>query len=210
MELSEWNVDCTDVKKTINLGYPRLGLIQENLAFVITENVLSAKPHTEASTEYASDVGVSSFFPGFEYSAELANADPDRLRRYLNENDAMIDSNERAAAWGHRRMARRQTPPYWETITINPEHPNAPMGGFDVGDTITVQGFMRWVGYVVKEHKIITISVDTSKNVVQLALKAGGAFNYHPIFFPDGQSNIVNNNGLDHNLDGWTASGPSR
>jgi hypothetical protein len=49
--------------------------------------VLSATPHTEASTEYASDVGVS--------SSEL---DPDGLRRYVNENDAMIDSNERAAA----------------------------------------------------------------------------------------------------------------
>jgi hypothetical protein len=208
MEISEWNPDRTGVNKTILLGYPRLGLIQQNIAFVLKENVLSAKPHTEAATEYASDVGVSGFFPGVEYSAALSNADPDRLRRYLDESDAMIDSNERAAAWAHRRLARRQTPPYWETITINPEHPNAPMGTFDVGDTITVQGFMPWVGYIAQEHKIIAISIDVAKNVWQLSLKAEGAFNYDPIFFPDGTSNIIENSGFDYNLNGWAATGP--
>lgn len=208
MELSEWNADRTDVNKTVLLGYPRLGLIQPNLAFVLKENVLSAKPHTEAATDYVSDVGVSGWFPGMEYSSELSNADPERLRRYLAEDDAMIDSNERAAAWAHRRLARRQTPPYWETITINPEHPNAPMGTFDVGDTITVQGYMPWVGYIAQEHKIITISVDVAKNVWQLALKAEGAFNYDPIYFPDGTANIIENSGFNYNLSGWAADGP--
>lgn len=207
-EESEWNADRTDVIKRLHLGYPRLGVIQENLAFVLNENVLSAKPHTETTTDYITDVGVTGWFPGVEYSAELANADPDRLRSYLSEDDAFIDSNERAQAWAGRRLARRQTPPYWETITINPEHPNAPLGSFDVGDTITVSGYMDWVGYITQDHKIIAISTDVAKNVTQLALKAEGAFNYDPIFFPAGVTNIIDNNGFDNNLDGWTATGP--
>jgi hypothetical protein len=141
-------------------------------------------------------------------SFELSNADPDRLRRYLNEDDAFIDSNERAKAWAGRRLARRQTPPYWETITINPLHPNAPMGSFDVGDTITVSGNMDWIGYVSQEHKIIAISVDAAKGVTQLSLKAEGAFNYDPIFFPGGVTNIIFNNGFDVSLTGWTPTGP--
>lgn len=207
-EVSEWNADRTGVNKTFLLGYPRLGQIQENIAFVINENVLSAKPHTEATTDYASDVGVSGFFPGVEYSSEVANADPDRLRRYLSETDAMIDSNERAQAWAHRRLARRQTPPYWQTITINPEHPNAPRGSYDVGDTITVSGGMSWEGFIAQEHKIISISEDAGKNVTQLVLKAEGAFNYDRIFFPGDVTNIIANTGFNNNLDGWNPTGP--
>ncbi|MBI2702096.1 MAG: hypothetical protein HYX31_23755 [Mycobacterium sp.] len=146
------------------------------------------------------------FFTG--NSARLANADPDRLRRYLDEDTAFIDSNERSAAWANRRLARRQTPPYWETITILPNHPNAPLGSFDVGDSIIVKGSMPWVGEVAQFHKVIAITVDTEKGVVQLALKAEGAFNYDPIFFPSGVTNIIFNSAFDLNLNGWTPTGP--
>lgn len=204
VERSQWNADGTDILKKIELGYPRLGLIQDELAFVIGENVLSAKPHMETQTDWVSDVGVSSFFPGLESSYELANADPERLRRYLDEQDGFIDSNERAAAWAHRRLARRQTPPYWEEITINPDHPNAPLGTFDVGDTIVVSGFMPWVGDITQAHKIIAIGCDDTKNEYRLTLKAEGAFNYDPIFFPAGIANIIPNPNFDFNLNNWT------
>lgn len=207
-ERSQWNHDRTDVIKKIELGYPRLGVIQQNLAFVLNENVLSAKPHTESQIDWVSDIGVTGVFPGFEYSFELANADPNRLRRYLNETDTSIDSNERAAAWAHRLLARRQTPAYWESITVDMHHPNAPFGTFDVGDTITVRGAMPWVGDIAQDHKVIGISVDDTKNICQLTLKAEGEFNYDPIYFPDGSTNMVNNGGFDHNLDGWTPTGP--
>lgn len=211
-EESEWNADRSGVIKRLHLGYPRLGVIQENLAFVLTENVLSAKPHTEATTDYATDVGVTGWFPGIEYDSQLSNADPDRLRRYLSEDDAFIDSNERAKAWAGRRLARRQTPPYWETITINPLHSNAPFGSFDVGDTIPVSGDMPGVGYISQDHKIIAISIKvddkSGADVTQLTLKAEGAFNYDPIFFPGGVTNIIFNSGFDFNLSGWTATGP--
>jgi hypothetical protein len=206
-ERSQWNHDRTDVIKKIELGYPRLGLIQTNLAFVINENVLAAKPHTETQIDWISDIGVTGWFPGVQYSFELANADPHRLRRYLDETNANLDSNERSAAWAHKLLARRQTPAYWETIVVDMHHPNAPFGTFDVGDTITVSGPMPWIGEISQDHKIIAISVDDTKNVCQLTLKADGEFNYDPIFFPDGTSNIIDNRGFDFNLDGWTATG---
>ncbi len=208
VERSEWNSDRTDIIKKIHLGYPRLGLIQETIAFILNENVLSAKPHTETETDWVSDVGVTGWFPGFEYSSTLANADPNRLRRYLDEATANIDSNERAAAWAHRRLARRQTPAYWEQITIDPNHPNAPMGTFDVGDTIIVSGFMPWVGHIRQYHKIIAIQFDVGKNTCQLQLMAEGAFNYDQIFYPDGSSNIIDNHAFNNNLSGWTPTGP--
>lgn len=144
------------------------------------------------------------YFTGNSY--ELANADPDRLRRYLDETDGFIDSNERAAAWAHRRLARRQTPAYWEEITVDMNHPSAPFGSYDVGDTITVSGFMPWVGDIAQAHKIIAIGVDDTQNICKLTLKAEGAFNYDPIFFPDGVANLIANPGFDNNLSGWNAS----
>lgn len=206
-EESEWNAERTDIIKRIHLGYPRLGDNQTHLAFVLNENVISAQPTTEAKIDWVSDIGISGWYPGVEYSAELANADPDRLRRYLNEQDLLIDSNERAAAWAHRKLARRQAPPYWETITIIPDHPNAPLGTFDVGDTITVSGYMPFVGDLVQDHKIMAISFDEKSNTCQLSLKAEGMFNYDPIYYPDGQSNMVENPGFDYDLRGWNLGG---
>lgn len=202
-EESEWNADRTDVIKRIHLGYPRLGDEQAHLAFVLNENVLAAQPHTEVADDWVSDIGISGWFPGVEVSAELTNADPDRLRRYLNEEDLLVDSNERAAAWAHRKLARRQAPPYWETITIIPDHPNAPFGTFDVGDTITVSGYMPFVGDLMQDHKIMAIAFDEKSNTCQLTLKAEGMFNYDPIYFPDGQVNMVENPNFDNDLRGW-------
>ncbi|TDO18125.1 hypothetical protein EV580_1307 [Mycobacterium sp. BK086] len=207
-ERSAWNGDRTDITKKIELGYPRLGVIQDHLAFIFNENVTSGKPHIETQIDWVSDIGIQGFYPGFEYSSELSNADPDRVRRYLNEIDANLDSNERTAAWAHRLLARRQTPAYWESITVDPHHDNAPFGTYDVGDTITVSGEMPWVGEISQDHKIIAITVDDVKNTYTLTLKADGEFNYDPIFFPNGSSTINANSGFDFNLNNWTASGP--
>jgi len=206
-EESEWNSDRTDIVKRIHLGYPRLGDNQTHLAFVINENVISAEPHGESAIDWVSDIGISGWYPGVEYSSELTNADPERLRRYLNEEDLLIDSNERAAAWAHRKLARRQSPPYWETITVIPDHPNAPIGTFDVGDTITVAGYMPFVGDLVQDHKIMAISFEEKSNTCKLTLKAEGAFNYDPIYYPNGQTNIVENPGFNYDLRNWDLNG---
>lgn len=206
-ERSEWNANRTNIIKKIELAYPRGGVYQEHLAFVINENVYEAKPHIETEIDWISDVGVSGWAPGKEYSFELANADPDRLRRYLNEQDAKINSNERAAAWAKRRLARRQAPSYWESIIVDMEHPNAPFGYYDVGDTIWVSGFMPWIGDLRQEHKILAISVNEEANTCELLLMAEGAFNYDQIFFPEGATNIIPNPTFTNNLNGWQFSG---
>lgn len=206
-ERSQWAAGGTDVIKQIQLGYPRLGVIHSQITFVINENVIKAKPHVETQTDWVSDVGMSGFFPGVEYSYELSNADPNRIRRYLDEEAGFIDSNERAAAWGNRKLARRQTPPYWEEITIDMNHPNAPLGSYDIGDTISVSGVMPWHGEFTQAHKIMSIAIDASKNECVLRLKAEGAFNYDPIYFPNGNGNVINNAGFNYNISGWNQIG---
>jgi len=183
IEESGWNEDRTGIWKKLHLGYPRVGTQQDNLAFVINENVIEASPHIETETDWASDVIIDGWAPGSVHSSHLENADPSRYRRVVLQDDARINSNERAAAWARKKLSRRQTPAYWESIIVDMDHPNAPFGYYDVGDRIWVRGPMPWVGDVNQLHKIIAIAVDEEKGNCQLTLKAEGAFEYDPIYF---------------------------
>lgn len=183
IERSAWNLDRSAITKEIHLGYPKGGTQQDYLSFVINENVIEAVPHIEAEIDWASDVIVDGWFPGSEYSNQFTNADPNRYRRVITQDDARINSNERAAAWAKRKLTRRQTPSYWSNIVVQMGHPNAPFGTYDVGDRIWIKGFMPWVGNVNQLHKILAIVVDEEQAQCALTLMAEGAFNYDPIYY---------------------------
>lgn len=183
IEQQAWNTDRTAVMRKIYLGYPKAGVQQDNLAFVLNENVIEASPHIETEIDWVSDVIIDGWFPGTEYSSQFTNADPTRFRRVINQDDARINSDERAQAWAKRKLTRRQTPAYWDSIVIDPGHPNAPFGSFDVSDRIWVSGRMPWVGDVRQLHKVIAIAYDQESETCQLTLKAEGAFNYDPIYY---------------------------
>lgn len=175
------------INKKIRLGYPYGGTIQNGLIFRLGENVKTQTQKIESEINWLSDITIKGYFPGKEYSSTISNADPDRYRRVMDEQDLHIDSNERAAAWGHKRLTRRQIPHYFESITVDPYHPNAPFGTYDVGDFVRVQGPMAWHGPVNLMHKIMMMGFDESKGTIELKLMAQGAFNYDPIeYVPPG------------------------
>lgn len=183
VEESSWNLDRSAIDKKLFLGYPKAGVQQDNLSFVLNENVIEASPHIETEIDWASDVIVTGWFPGQEHSTQISNADPKRFRRVVTDDDARINSDERAAAWGRRKLSRRQTPAYWESIVIDPGHPNAPFGSFDVGDRIWVSGKMPWVGDIRQLHKVIAIAYEEASQTCQVSLRAEGAFDYDPIYY---------------------------
>jgi len=186
VEESGWNENRTAIKKGIRLGYPSGGTKQHGLAFRRGENVTVAAPKLESEVEWMSDIIIDGFFPGKTYSATISNYDPDRFRRVMNEMDLRIDSNERAAAWAKRKLTRRQFPYQYESLFIDPYHPNAPFGTFDVGDEILIEGNMPWVGEGIKQwHRIMGMSWDETKKDgrLGLAVMAEGAFNYDPIVY---------------------------
>jgi len=183
VEQQDWNELRTAIDKTLFLGYPKAGVQQDYLAFVLNENVIEASPHIETEMDWVSDVIITGWFPGTEYSNQFTNADPHRYRRVVMQDDARVNSDERAQAWAKRKLSRRQSPAYWDSIIIDPGHPNAPFGTFDVADRIWVKGKMPWVGDVNQLHKIIAISYDEDSRTCQLTLKAEGAFNYDQIYY---------------------------
>lgn len=205
-EEAEWNSDRTAISKFLRLGYPEGGVTQENLSFRLNENIFEAKSRIESEIEWTSDIIIRGWFPGKVYSSQITNSDPIRYRRTVLEEDVNINSNERASAWAHRQLTRRQFPNYWESVIVNMYHPNAPFGSYDVGDTIRIQGEMAWIGEVDQAHKIIAISVDPSTNTCELSLRAEGAFNYDPIYFQGVDPNLVSNPSFTNNATGWSAA----
>lgn len=183
IEQSAWNSDRSAIDKSIYLGYPIAGAQQDNLAFIVNENVIETSPHIETEIDWASDIIIDGWFPGTEYSSQLSNADPYRYRRVISQDDARINSDERAAAWARRKLTKRQTPAYFDSIIVDMGHPNAPFGTYDVGDRIWVKGYMPWVGDINQLHKIIAIAVDEDSSTCELTLYAEGAFNYDPIYY---------------------------
>jgi hypothetical protein len=181
-EESTWEGGSSPVVKKIRLAYPNGGVDQSDLLFQAGTNVNALTPKQESEVNWFSDIRIKGFFPGKVYSAQIANADPDRFRRVMDELDLHIDSNERAAAWGHRRLTRRQFPKQWESIVVDPYHPNAPFTSYDVGDLIRIQGKMPWEGLDVNQkHKIMAMQWDEKSGGMQLSTMAEGAFNYDPI-----------------------------
>lgn len=191
VEQSAWNSDRSAVDRKIYLGYPIAGVQQDHLAFIVNENVIEVSPHIETEIDWASDVIIDGWFPGQEVSAQLTNSDPNRYRRVVSEDDAKINSDERAAAWARRKLTRRQTPAHFDSIIVDMGHPNAPFGTYDVGDRIFVKGLMPWVGNVNQLHKILAIAVSEEQGTCELTLRAEGAYEYDPIFYQGSVSGSV-------------------
>lgn len=210
-EEAEWNADRTELTRNVRMAYPLGGLDQVHLRFALGENVISAERAEPMNIEPVTDVIIRSWLPGRVYDARLSNADPTMARRILMEEDAYIDSTERAAAMAKRRLQKRNVPFHFQKIAVNPHHPNAPFGSFGVGDTIRVIAEnYPWQGAVDQEHRITSMTYRESVGLMELGLKAEGAFNYDPIDYnpdfeeqPTEDPNRLSNGYFHQSLGGW-------
>ena len=220
VETAVWNTARNIVSKTIQLAYPYGGSQQDHLAFRLGENISECEMAEELDIEPVSDIIIRGWSPGSVYSSMLSDVDENgtprdmtRLRRTIIEEDANIESTERAAAWAKKKLIRRNIPLSFSKIIIDPNHPNAPYGSFDVGDNIYVQAFgYPWHGDIVGWHRIITITYDQDSGTMELGLKVEGAFNYDPILYDPnlGQEIAVDTNKITNgyfgmNLNYWTS-----
>ena len=208
-EKSWWNGDRTEIKKQLFLAYPKGGVRQENLSFVLGENVMKAELAEERDIEPVTDVIIRGWFPGSVYNSRLANADMSQFRETILEEDAKINSTERAAAWAKRKLKRRTVPKYWKKIQIDPDHPNAPFGRFDVGDEILVRGIHPWYGEIALWHRVMSWAYDPKSGQIELQLKVEGAFNYDPIDYDPNYEetlppNRLHNGYFGTNIKYWT------
>ena len=212
IEYAEWNPQRTEVTRELRLSYPKRGIQRTEHSFRMGENVLSAELADEKDIEWCDDVIIRGWFPGKVYDARVSNFDMTRARRTVIEEDAKINSTERAVAWAHRKLQRRITPHYWSKVVIDPNHPHGPFGGWELGDSIWIKGDYPWIGTVEQWHRIMAWSYDEASGKMELSCKVEGAFNYDPIVYdpnildnPTEDPNLLYNGYFDKNLAGWSA-----
>ena len=209
-EEASWNNDRSAINKQVRIAYPLGGLQQDYLSFRLGENVINCELADELEIEPVSDIIIRSWLPGKVYSSQLANSDPTRVRRVAMEEDASINSSERAAAWGHRKLTRRNIPTSFQKITIDPNHPNAPFGSFGVGDSIFIEApNFPWKGDIKQWHRVTSITV-SEESLMEIGVKVDGAFNYDPIIYdPDAEEqpqedlNLLSNGYFAKSFAGW-------
>jgi hypothetical protein len=127
------------------------------------------------------------------------------------EEDVNIDSSERAAAWAHRKLTKRNIPPSFQKITIDPNHPNAPFGSFDVGDSIYITApDYPWYGDISGFHKVTSITYKDGDPTMDIGVLVQGAFDYDPIEYdpdyasqPTVDTSVLYNGYFAQSLAGW-------
>lgn len=179
-EVSVWNPARTAVDRELKMEYPRRGGKRFDLAFRMGENVLSGTPEAEVEVDWVSSVIVRGWWPGSIYQGIVSNADPTRFRRTMLEEDASLNSRERADIRAKRKLTKVQIPKHWSEITLDKYHTSAPFGTYRLGDDILVQGNLPWTGDISEWHRIMSITDDDSGRI-SLSLKHVNSMNYDPL-----------------------------
>lgn len=179
VERPRWNVDKTNVEHSIDLGYPRIGRLRDDLRFAQDENLTEVVLLAESPDYWASEVilkGNGTGAAGIYGYAAQRNAR--RIRRIVTVTDTSVYSAARAKALAESERLRRQEFLTIGKITAVADHDNAPLGSYGIGDDIVVQAEIPWYGEVALKHRIIGTTWRPDKNEVEIQLRRSEQFAY--------------------------------
>lgn len=138
-EHHEWVGDT--IRHRIELGYPRLGEMREDLRFVYGENVTAPLSIGFEGDDYASEVIVLGAGEGRRIVRQRARVnEPRGLRRVAVVEAKDITSGARAYSAALKELALRFGDADIATVTVR-DHPNAPVWSIQPGDFILVQNY---------------------------------------------------------------------
>jgi hypothetical protein len=166
------------VEKRLQLGYPRLGARRTDIAFRTGVNIIDAPPVQYAGDDFANVIIATGSGEGTATRRVEAPSRDGGLRMEhvlalptVNGTDVL---GRRAAAELKRRRVLGQV----ESITVR-DHPNAPLGSWQIGDDVHVTVNNQWVSWA-GWCRIIADSYRPSESPDQavLTLKRADAYHY--------------------------------
>jgi hypothetical protein len=157
------------IAHVIEIAYPRLGRLREDLTFVQGENITEVITPELDGEEFANEIlGVGAGEGAGSLRASTAVVD-NRLRRVKVHTAKGVKSQQRLDGQIRDQLLRRRLEPEISSIKVS-EHLNAPIGSWDVGDDITIQAVIPWLGKVDIRHRVTSWSpVGTNGAVINLA-----------------------------------------
>lgn len=181
VEVCTWNAGRTLVDHHVQLGFPRLGTRRFDLRFVEDENLMEAVFARETPDQYASQVIVRGSGEGRDSIRGYAGGrNPRRLRRVVAVTDQTVTNATQANAVARAELTRRLAVTSVESITVDANHPNAPIGSFAVGDDILIQAQIPYIGTLKLWHRITSITWAPDDGFAKLAVRRSDQFNYGP------------------------------
>lgn len=130
----------------LDFGHPTLGRKRTNLRFVPGENVLAAPKVYQQGDLYASEILLLGAGEGRAKIKGISNQTTrTRLRRVAVVNEPGIGTADSAKALADSELKYRTGDPNVADFSLV-DHPNAPVGSFDVGDIIFAQSGSDWFG----------------------------------------------------------------
>lgn len=163
--------DGNAIKHHVDLGYPKLGQRRQNLRFEIGVNV--APPNINPNgDEYASETLVLGAGEGRTMIRGYAVRPDHRLRRVAVVTAPNIRQTKKANKRARRDVQRRQGVADIEELVVDGNHPHAPMGAYQVGDEILIEGDVPWWDDVDTWVRIlgVTYAPDQDGNYATLAV----------------------------------------
>ncbi len=141
-EKHEWaNANRETVKHHIELGYPTLGVRQEGLRFMEGENMFVPPLPTRDGSGYANHIIALGAGEERHMLRQTAGTTvTGRLRRDLVVGSQDSRSNNQLKSLAEETLKYSVDMIFFDSFEVV-DHPNAPIGSFNVGDEIRVQTF---------------------------------------------------------------------
>lgn len=172
-----WSSPLQDeVTHELRVAYPRVGSKRDDLLFVQGDNVRNVAAFESMGDSYANEVTGLGAGEG-RAALHRSTARPDgRLRRAAVYTDKAITATDRMDALIAAELeARRGLLQITSIDVVN--HPNAPIGSWQVGDDVLVRADVPWLGEVDLWCRITAWSL-TGDHTATLTLARSDSFRY--------------------------------
>lgn len=175
VEAHSWAADGT-ISHALNFGYPRLGTKRTDLAFVQGDNVFNPVTPERDGAMFANEIVGLGAGEGSK-SLRVTLPMPDgRLRRPVVYSDKSVKTTSRLTSLSRTQLARFQNTLDISSIDVI-DHPNAPLGSWQLGDDILISADLPWLGRVDLWCRIVGWSL-TSDSRATLQLMRSSSFYY--------------------------------
>ena len=142
----------------LSLAHPQMGRRREDLRFVIGENLTIPPKIYQSGKSYASEVMLLGAGEGSaKVRAISSQPKRTRLRRVAIVNDPSIPHVDLAKSMTDNELKYRTGLPNVSDMIVS-DHPNAPLGTFEIGDSIFVQASNSWFAEADMWVRIVSIT----------------------------------------------------
>lgn len=169
--------DGEQIRHDVQTYYPRAGRHRDDLVFVQNSNVTSSVAFTTTGDEYANEiVGIGAGEGREALRRTTATRGDGRLRRPYVFADKAVNDPTRLDALIREELDYRKAALVIESIDVV-DHPNAPLGSWQLGDDILVDVDAPWLGRVQLWCRIIAWHL-TGEATATLSLARSDSYNY--------------------------------